>query len=535
MQVIVKDGAEHAKTTKPTAVPAARSPSLNRLVKPVADRDKMQLVFKNQRADRFSFRSKEKPSTGKPEQKPFKTLKGRGKDSFFLLAQDKQAPEIIRDSRRVFPATIRTQLESGTKIRKTTPLPNFPDFPVKIRSAKGRKIPTFHEAFGTDFDQVRPVIRPTSITTSTPRPRQPPPTPRRTTTATTTTTTTRTTHSHHRPHHPLDTLTAPDPDAPVANFFGTTLPHNHPLIHVLPPTSRVLGIQPLRKIPLSNRNRRKNHSRKTGKNAEIMTLGDFLKKFPSMEKMRKAAIIPVPVTDEKHIKMIELLAAQPTKVVPLVKDENNPDPHENDIDGMLKELEQLISNRAERKISFSKHHHHHHHNNKKKKSGGSSGPGLAVRPRGGLPGPRFSTVSGLGTKLTTPTPRFSTVSPTPTPRGSRHSPTPRSGSVSSPELEFGFRPITTQTVSASSTTTSFRITTPSPPVSPPISSPIRSGAKNPKAIWRTSTRRPPTPTPRLNPFWSQDAKTRQQIFTFDYDDETDTLVAPRFVLRFTLP
>ena len=73
---------------------------------------------------------------------------------------------------------------------------------------------------------------------------------------------------------------------------------------MLPPTARVVGIQPLRKIPLSNRNQM----------PEIMTLKDFLRKYPNMEKMRKTAIVPVPITDAKHIEMIEKLAKKELNV-----------------------------------------------------------------------------------------------------------------------------------------------------------------------------------------------------------------------------
>ena len=47
---------------------------------------------------------------------------------------------------------------------------------------------------------------------------------------------------------------------------------------------------------------------------EIMTLKDFLRKYPNMEKMRKTAIVPVPITDAKHIEMIEKLAKKELNV-----------------------------------------------------------------------------------------------------------------------------------------------------------------------------------------------------------------------------
>ena len=95
-----------------------------------------------------------------------------------------------------------------------------------------------------------------------------------------------------------------------------------------------------------------------------MTLGDFLAKFPTMEKMRSTSIVPVPVTDEKHIRMIERLAAARAR-----KDQRKHSA--NDLDEMFKELEQLISKRAERKISFThgKHNHHHHHKKHEESTG----------------------------------------------------------------------------------------------------------------------------------------------------------------------
>ena len=283
-------------------------------------------------------------------------LKGRGKDSFFLVAQDEDTPEVIRDSRKV-PKNILNQVSSLPPKRiKSSKLPTFPNYPVKLKDKTAEERLTFHQAYGTDFDRFR--RRPSSTTL---RP------------LTTTSISSPTTKK------PSFILTPPDLNAPVAKFYSGggkrpkrlqsknplslrtrkkslkkkhRLPHNHPLSQVLPPTARVVGIQPLRQIPLSNRD----------KNAEIMTLGDFLAKFPTMEKMRSASIVPVPVTDEKHIRMIERLAANRS-----LKDRH----HHNDLDEMFKELEQLISKRAERKISFThKHSHNHHHHNKHEESTG---------------------------------------------------------------------------------------------------------------------------------------------------------------------
>ena len=357
------------------------------------DHQKMQLVFK----DHNSFNGVEEPVKSH-------ALIGRGKDSFFLVAQDQEDnPALFRDTRKVL-----NQVSSKMKkpIKMPAPkLPSFPNYPVQMKEIQPDSPLTFHLAFGTDFEP--------SLTTTT--------TPSTTPSSTTTTLAKR----------PKLKVSPPDVDALVSQFYSSSsskkpqkrqqvtfhnLPKNHPLERVLPPSARVVGIQPLRKIPLSNRS----------KTPEIMTLGDFLQKFPNMEKMRSASIVPVPVTDEKHIKMIELLAAHPTAQVP----------HKvpgGELDEMFKELEQLISKRAERKISFTfshdHDHDHDHHDNHKKESSHNGNQGLAVRPRGGHPGPRF----------------MNTIKPS-------------EETTSTPLLEFGFKPIITSPKPALTTTTRPQIT-----------------------------------------------------------------------------
>ena len=316
------------------------------------ENQRMQLVFKqNQlKAEKQQQHHDDHHHFGRTKSS---LLKGRGKDTFFLVAQDEDTPEVIRDSRKV-PKNILNQVSSlpPKRIKSSKfPLPTFPNYPVKLKGKTAEERLTFHQAYGTDFDRFRrkkpqsTTLRP--LTSSSPTTKK-----------------------------PSFILTPPDLNAPVAKFYTGgkrpkrlqsknplslrtrkksnkkkhRLPHNHPLSQVLPPSARVVGIQPLRQIPLSNRD----------KNAEIMTLGDFLAKFPTMEKMRSASIVPVPVTDEKHIRMIERLAANRS-----LKDQRH---HHNDLDEMFKELEQLISKRAERKISFT-HKHHHHHNKHEEPTG----------------------------------------------------------------------------------------------------------------------------------------------------------------------
>ena len=153
--------------------------------------------------------------------------------------------------------------------------------------------------------------------------------------------------------------------------------------------------------------------------------------------------------------MIEKLASQ--EIINHNNHNHNHNHHANDLDAMFKELEQLISKRAERKISFKHHKKHkkglhinnHHHGkqiSKQLSKGVTHGRtphhiaaekdhikehinGLAVKPRGGSPGPRF---------MTTLKPSISKT----TKSGIRNL---------TPELEFGFKPIITTSKPISTT------------------------------------------------------------------------------------
>ena len=278
-----------------------------------------------------------------------------------------------------------------------------------------------------------------------------------------------------------------------------------------------------------------------------------------MEKMKSTSIVPVPVTEAKHLRMIELLSKNNQKPgqkqsleQALNKKHPNPFPpftfedNKADLDEMFKELEQLISKRAERKISFvnSQHHGllHHDHRVKKqkqkqkqtqkqkqkqnqkqkqkqksevapvdsKKVSSSSTkstqqpPGLAVRPRGGLPGPRFM----VTTKSTTQITAGQTTKTT----GSNQFQTVFSSTLNSwdnPKLEFGFVPITQTTAVAAAATT----VTPGGSVSNFASLTSASGDSSSNFHFR-------------NP--SSFGSSRFRFSSFDdIIDETDQLVAPR--------
>merc|ERR1712008_259785 len=380
MQVVVRNTASTTTPTPPTKPNIQKSN--NFLNKEIRENQRMQLVFKQQQKKLKKLKKQQQQqqkqqrqqqqqhgqqqklhnlennhnSFSSPEApKKSLTLKGRGKDTFFLLAQDTDAPGAIRDSRKV-PKKVLNQLKKvqSAKLPNKDPrdLPTFPNYPVNMEHdgkeaeiGEDREL-TFHQAYGTDFDNLRPRL---STKTTTVRKSTKP--------------VTRTTKA------PTFILTPPEVNAPVAEFYRTKkrkkkkkgskkkkkkpihrLPKNHPLRSVLPPTARVVGIQPLRKLALSNR----------GENAEIMTLGDFLRKFPNdgsfMEKMKSTSIVPVPVTEAKHLRMIELLSKKNNQKPgqkqsleqALNKKHPNPFPpftfedNKADLDEMFKELEQLI-------------------------------------------------------------------------------------------------------------------------------------------------------------------------------------------------
>ena len=71
------------------------------------DNHRMQLVFQNRDHNSFSSSSEAQKSHNL-------ALKGRGKDSFFLLAQDTDSASVIRDSRRV-PTKILKQVSSSSR------------------------------------------------------------------------------------------------------------------------------------------------------------------------------------------------------------------------------------------------------------------------------------------------------------------------------------------------------------------------------------------------------------------------------------
>ena len=297
-----------------------------------------------------------------------------------------------------------------------------------------------------------------------------------------------------------------------SNLKGYRLPNSHPLRSIIPKSARVVGIQSIKrnKAWLQGVNRH-------DKPPHIMSVEDFLKMYPNMNNIRGA--IPVPLSEKKHIRMIELLAAQSkakngissneigftndysdavhnskrqishnsifrSHVPPRKNQEQSRTTatrlqnKESSLDEMLKELDKLIKERAEKRvIRFQPlkhqstpikdkfissqenpifHESKGHTKNAQKEDTGSfsttATPVVPIRPRGEGPSVRFTS-----TTLKPPQPvstsfsfreknvKSSTLVSSTLP--STTSPTPlitKSDFDISPKLEFGFKPITTK-------------------------------------------------------------------------------------------
>ena len=281
------------------------------------------------------------------------------------------------------------------------------------------------------------------------------------------------------------------------------LPSTHPLRSILPKTARVVGIQSIKrkKAWLQGVNRH-------DKRPHIMTVEDFLKMYPNMKNIRGA--IPVPVSEKKHIRMIELLASQSKdysgKNKGLNVDHNgntnnfvestfhpkrqisqnsvlpNPVPStsyegaelrvepknkETNLDDMLKELEKLIAERAEKRVihfrplkpetssnnkfisaqeNFILHDDPLRHEKEEENRNHKVTPVVTIRPRGEGPSVRFtSTTKPSFSSLVSFSNHEDKISTTPT-SPITTSPTPFNTPNDfelSPKLEFGFKPIIT--------------------------------------------------------------------------------------------
>lgn len=289
------------------------------------------------------------------------------------------------------------------------------------------------------------------------------------------------------------------------------LPSTHPLRSILPKTAKIVGIQSIRRNNLwshgVNRHDRRPH---------IMTVEYFLKRYPNMNKIRGA--IPVPISDAKHIRMIELLASQPTgnslksryafndnqirstlhpkRQIPSIQipsisntafnktqEQSRSTIHskerDKNLDDMLKELEILIAERAEKRVihfrplkssssSYTKfitpqeNHilsidiqkdNHLNHLPLKDHQKYSADPVVPIRPRGEGPSLRFtSTSQPTESSLAYDIPK-ETIRTTQSIQATSPKPFTKQNQFElSPKLEFGFKPITTSS--------SFSFTTP---------------------------------------------------------------------------
>ena len=132
------------------------------------ENQRMQLVFKQQQNHHDSF---DRPTKSKSKS----LLKGRGKDTFFLVAQDEDTPEVIRDSRKV-PKNVLNQVLKQKQPKKpfiksfqsskNTIVPTFPNYPVHTIGKSADDRLTFHQIYGTDFERLNG--RPSTTTTLQP-------------------------------------------------------------------------------------------------------------------------------------------------------------------------------------------------------------------------------------------------------------------------------------------------------------------------------------------------------------------------------
>ena len=288
-------------------------------------------------------------------------------------------------------------------------------------------------------------------------------------------------------------------------FKSYRLPSTHPLRSIIPKTARVVGIQSIKRnkawLQGVNRHDRRPH---------IMTVEDFLKMYPNMNKIRGA--IPVPISDKKHIRMIELLAAQPKEYVKSGIETNhigtpnhpkrqiishsvvsttnapyfktieqsrstiNSKSKDTNLEDMLKELEMLIAERVEKRVihfhslknsspieneliseqeNFLFHNDIHHLKHRKKHRSNESRIFTtavpSIRPRGEGPSLRFTSTTIPTTEST-----LSYTAPEakiPTKTTDKVANATNSKEKISPKLEFGFKPITTSPAFFFTTTT----------------------------------------------------------------------------------
>ena len=290
------------------------------------------------------------------------------------------------------------------------------------------------------------------------------------------------------------------------------LPSSHPLRSIIPKSARVVGIQSIKRNKgwLQGVNRR-------DKPPHIMSVEDFLKMYPNMKNIRGA--IPVPLSEKKHIRMIELLAAQskaknevginidgfkndykdivnnPKRQIShngIIANQNPSRKNQeqsrtipthlpikkSNFDEMLKELEKLIEERAEKRvIHFQPLNHQstsfkdsfvatqedyisNEINGHRKKvhkedirSFSTPTPSVVpIRPRGEGPSVRFTSTTltpptGRSTSFSFREKKIKTSTLTSSTLPSTTSPTPLITNTEldlSPKLEFGFKPITTK-------------------------------------------------------------------------------------------
>ena len=188
------------------------------------------------------------------------------------------------------------------------------------------------------------------------------------------------------------------------DFEHRGFPSGHPFRKMIPPTGRVVGLRPATRI--------------NEEHHEVLSLEEFLKHYPKLERVRGA--IPVPLKTKNHVRAVEVLANGPKRSLKDAGPESRENsqgkrqiPKDERLDEMKQLLEQLIREHSYKSV---------------------------------IPIPKTAR-RFLRNKKTSKRPKG---------RGTRD---PKRINSGKPELEFGFRPIVEESSSAArSTSESFEST-----------------------------------------------------------------------------
>ena len=115
----------------------------------------------------------------------------------------------------------------------------------------------------------------------------------------------------------------------VSKSSKKQLPSEHPFRRVIPKRARIIGLKRKARPGFRRKGARGHHG--------VMTLGDFLDRYPTMDKVHGA--VPVPLDDPEHITMIELLARSDKGPKSTKRQIVKVTPSPEKVDQMIKELD----------------------------------------------------------------------------------------------------------------------------------------------------------------------------------------------------